>query len=258
MVTDPQQDCTGGDGGGYRFLKMEGFAMRYRCAVYGFFILNTIACLTGCASDTIIPPPVRANPLPQPMDVEPTVTGAIFHQNMSTGSLFSDRRKPRKIGDAITVDIAETLSASSELKTDTSRATTLASKGPGSESNSLGGILKGIMNMDASASGSDTYKGAGTTGNTNKFSGRLAASVINVQSNGYLVVAGERSIAFNNGISTLRFSGVVNPVDITSGNVVASSDVVDARLELVGKGDVSDAASRSWIQRILAKSLSFW
>jgi flagellar L-ring protein precursor FlgH len=217
-----------------------------------------LATLAGCASDSIIPPPVRANPLPTPTDIEPVATGAIFRQNMSTGSLFSDRRKPRKIGDALKVDIAENMSASSATSSDLSRASTLASKGPGSESNSLGSILKGIMNMDASASGSDTYKGKGSTDSSNKFQGRLAASVINVLSNGYLVVAGERSIAFNNGISTMRFSGVVNPIDITSGNVVASSDVVDARLELVGKGDASDAASRSWIQRILAKSLSFW
>lgn len=217
------------------------------------------ASVVGCAgSGTIIPPPVRANALAVPTDMEPVVTGAIFRQNMTTGSLFSDRRKPRKIGDALKVDIAESMSASSELSTDTRRETTLQSKGPGSSSNALGGILKGIMNMDASASGSDSYKGAGSGSNTNKFTGRLAASVVNVLSNGYLVVAGERSIAFNNGVSTLRFSGVVNPNDITSGNVVASGDVVDARLELVGQGDVADASSRSWIQRILAKSLAIW
>ena len=220
--------------------------------------LLLLATLAGCASDSIIPPPVRANPLPAPTDIEPVVTGAIFQQNMTTGSLFSDRRKPRKIGDALKVDIAENMSASSITNSDLSRASTLASKGPGSDSNSLGSILKGIMNVDASASGSDTYKGKGSTDSSNKFQGRLAASVINVLSNGYLVVAGERSIAFNNGISTMRFSGVVNPIDITSGNVVASGDVVDARLELVGKGDASDTASRSWIQRILAKSLTFW
>jgi flagellar L-ring protein precursor FlgH len=222
------------------------------------FLSLLLGSLVACASDSIIPPPVRANPLPRPTDIEPVATGAIFQQNMTTGSLFSDRRKPRKIGDALKIDIAESMSASSETNSDLSRASTLASKGPGSESNSLGSILKGIMNIDASASGSDTYKGKGNTDSSNKFQGRLAASVINVLSNGYLVVAGERSIAFNNGVSTMRFSGVVNPIDITSGNVVASSDVVDARLEVVGKGAASDAASRSWIQQILAKSLSFW
>jgi flagellar L-ring protein precursor FlgH len=29
-------------------------------------------------------------------------------------------------------------------------------------------------------------------------------------------------------------------------------------MEIVGKGDVSDAGSRSWLQRVLADSLSVW
>jgi len=215
--------------------------------------------IMGCAGgDSIIPPPVRATPLQIPIDIEPAATGAIFRRNMTMGSLFSDKRRPQRIGDALKVDISETLSASNQLDTDTSRASSLASKGPGSESSSLGSILKGIMNVDATASGSDSFKGKGKTDSSSNFTGRLAASVVNVLPNGYLVVAGEKSIAFNNGVNTLRFSGVVNPNDITSGNVVASGDVVDARLELVGKGDAADASSRSWIQKVLAKSLAFW
>ncbi|WP_394792081.1 flagellar basal body L-ring protein FlgH [Rhodoferax sp.] len=230
-----------------------------RLIAYLALSVSASTLFTGCAGpDSIVPPPVRANPLPTPMDIEPAVNGAIFKQNMTTGSLFSDRRKPRKVGDALKIDISENMSASSDLANDSSRETKLANKGPGSNSNSLGGILRGIANIDATASGTDTFKGSGTATNTNKFTGRLAASVINVLSNGYLVVAGERSIAFNNGVSTLRFSGVVNPNDITSGNLVASGDVVDARLELVGRGDTNDATSRTWIQRILAKTLTFW
>jgi flagellar L-ring protein precursor FlgH len=86
----------------------------------------------------------------------------------------------------------------------------------------------------------------------------LEATVINVLPNGNLVVAGERTIAMNGGMSGLRFSGIVNPRDIQAGNIVASSDAANPRLEIVGRGDVSDAASRSWIQRVLADSLSFW
>ena len=52
--------------------------------------------------------------------------------------------------------------------------------------------------------------------------------------------------------------GVVNPNDIRAGNVVASSDVVNANLEAVGDGEVSDTASRSWLQRVLTKSLAVW
>jgi len=40
--------------------------------------------------------------------------------------------------------------------------------------------------------------------------------------------------------------------------MVASSDGVNARLETAGEGDVSEAASRSWLQRVLTKTLTVW
>ena len=83
-------------------------------------------------------------------------------------------------------------------------------------------------------------------------------TVVNVMSNGNLVVAGERSISVNGGSNVLRFSGIVNPRDIQAGNIVASADTVNAKLEVVGRGEVSEASQRNWIQRVLADSLSFW
>jgi len=218
------------------------------------------AVLAGCASEpeSIVRKPLNASPIPAPADVEPTITGAIFRQNMTTASLFSDRRKPQNIGDTLKVDISENLSANSQLTSTTSRDNKVASQGPGSNSDSLGSLVKGVLNMNATASGSDSFSGAGSMKNSNSFTGRLSASVINVLANGNLVIAGEKSIAFNTGISTLRFSGVVNPLDIGSGNIVASGDVVDARLELVGRGGASDANARSWLQKILTNGLLVW
>jgi flagellar L-ring protein precursor FlgH len=175
---------------------------------------------------------------------------------MQTVSLFSTDRKPRFVGDTLKIDISETLSATSKVNTDTSRETAMSAKGPGSKAGM--GIFSSIMNLDASASGSNTLKGGGTTENASKFTGQLSASVINVLSNGNLVVAGDRTISLNGGVNVLRFSGIVNPKDIRAGNIVASADTVNARIEVVGRGEVSEASSRSWIQRVLADSLSFW
>jgi flagellar L-ring protein precursor FlgH len=172
-------------------------------------------------------------------------------------SLFSGERRPRQIGDRLKVDISENLRASQKLATDTSRDNKVAVKGPGT-TEQTGGFFNALLNLDASASGSDAYKGAGQTENSSSFTAQLAASVINVLPNGHLVVAGERSMAFNGGVNTLRFSGVVDPQDIKPGNVVSSSDVVNARLEMAGRGDVSEAASRNWLQRVLTQSLSVW
>lgn len=222
-------------------------------------MLLALIWLSACASSppSLMQGPLIAPPLQPANYVERVHNGAIYQAHLNTSALFSSDRKPRQIGDTLKVDIAESLRASQKLATGTSRDNKLAVKGPGS-GGKTGGLINALLNADATASGSDAFTGSGNTENSSSFNAQLAASVINVLPNGHLLVAGERSMAFNGGVSTLRFSGVVDPQDIKLGNIVASTDVVNARLEVVGRGDVSDAASRSWLQRVLTKSLSVW
>lgn len=217
----------------------------------------SVLLLAACSATPVVQAPLNVTPPTPPIHVERLHNGAIYQAGQGSASLFSTARRPRAIGDVIKVDIAEKLAASRKLTTDTSRENSVAVKGPGkSESGSK--LVDFFGNLNASASGSDAFKGAGTTDNTSSFTGQMAASVINVLPNGHLVVAGERRIALNGGLSALRFSGVVDPQDLKAGNVIASSDVVNARFELAGEGDVSDAASRNWLQRVLTNQLSVW
>ncbi|WP_022979642.1 flagellar basal body L-ring protein FlgH [Ideonella sp. B508-1] len=218
--------------------------------------LSALAVLTGCAS-TVVQAPLYVPPNPQQVLVERTNNGAIYQAAFSSGSLFSSTRKPVNIGDVVKVNIDESVKASRKLTTDTSRQNAVADKGPGN-SRSGSKLIDFFGNIDASASGSDSYKGSGATDNNSSFSGQIAATVINVLPNGHLLVAGERRIALNGGLSALRFSGVIDPQDIKAGNVIASADVVNARFELAGEGDVSDAASRNWLQRLLTNQMSVW
>ena len=215
--------------------------------------------LGGCsASQPLVQGPVSVRPVPQPSYAERTVTGGIYRGNMNNVALFSDQRKPQAIGDTIKIDISESLNASSVVNSVNSRANAVASKGPGMNSNSLGSLLKGLANMDATASGSDSFTGKGNSQNTSTFQARISAYVVNVLSNGNLVVAGERSMMFNGTLNTLRFSGVVNPLDIKAGGIVASGDVADAKTELTGSGGTADTASRTWLQKLLTDGLSVW
>ena len=221
--------------------------------------LAIAAVLQGCASPSpLVQGPVSVRPVPPPSYAERTVTGGIYRANLNNVSLFSDQRKPQSIGDTIKIDISESLNASSTVNSQNSRANAVASKGPGMNSNSLGTLLKGLANMDASASGSDSFTGKGNSQNTSTFTARLSAYVVNVLSNGNLVVAGERSMAFNGGVTTLRFSGVVNPLDIKAGGIVSSGDVADAKTELTGSGGTNDTANRTWLQKLLTDGLSVW
>lgn len=222
--------------------------------------LVAMALLSACSNTppSIVQGPVSVPPMATPTYLERTNPGSLFQPDAPVASLFSGQKLARRVGDTLKVDIAEAYSSSSKLATDTSRENKMTSKGPGKGVKGVGGFAGELLDMDATASGSDAYKGQGSTSQAGQFNGKIAVSVINVLPNGHLVIAGERAVAFNKGLTTLRFSGVVNPNDIKAGNLVASADVVNARLESVGEGDVSDAATRSWLQRVLTKSLTVW
>jgi flagellar L-ring protein precursor FlgH len=221
--------------------------------------LALAGALAGCSSPSpLVQGPVSVRPVAPPSYVEKTVTGGIYRANLGNVSLFSDQRKPQSIGDTIKIDISETLNASSTVNSVNSRDNVVTSKGPGMNSDSLGTLLKGLANMNATASGSDAFTGKGNSQNTSQFNARVTAYVINVLANGNLMVAGERSMSFNGNLNTLRFSGVVNPLDIKAGGIVASGDVVDAKTELVGSGGTPDTAQRTWLQKLLTDGLSVW
>ncbi|MEH0165937.1 flagellar basal body L-ring protein FlgH [Roseateles microcysteis] len=219
--------------------------------------LLPVLMLGACSTQPLVQGPMLAAPVKAPLYLERPNNGAIYQAHMPANSLFSSERRPQSIGDTLKVDIAESLQASQRSSSDTSRDNKLAVKGPGSGRKS-GGVLETILNADASASGSDSFKGSGNTETSSSFATQLAVTVINVLPNGHLVVAGERSTGLNGGRNTLRFSGTLDPRDIRPGNIVNSKDVVNASLENVGQGDVSEASSRTWLQRVLTRSLSIW
>lgn len=228
----------------------------------GMAAVLSLACLvSGCSllQDRSPGPmqPTYAPPIAKPANVERINNGAIYQLGQPMMFSYAGRAKPRRIGDTLKVDIAENVAASNKIATHTNRENAVASKGPGT-SDDTWGIFKGILNLDAKASGSDSYKGSGSNENTSSFTGQLAASVINVLPNGNLLVAGERSVMVRGDYTMLRFSGVVDPKDLRDGNVVASVDVAQARVEVGGRGDISEAASRSWLQRVLTNTLSVW
>jgi flagellar L-ring protein precursor FlgH len=234
------------------------FRIAGRCAPC--LIPIALAGLLGaCAEKPLVQGPTQNMPQQQFAAVERNVNpGAIFQPGDSTGmALFHEDSKPRRIGDTLKIDISESLSASNTTATKTSRANKVASKGPGG-ANTMSDLINSIYNLDATASGSDSYDGSGKSENNAKLQGKLAASVINVLPNGNLMVAGEKSISFNGNIATLRFSGVVDPADVKTGRTVSSSDVLDAKLEQVGAGQISDSNSRSWLQRFLTDKLTIW
>ena len=190
-----------------------------------------VLSLTGCAwipSTPLVQGATSAQPVPGPT---PVANGSIFQSaqpiNYGYQPLFEDRR-PRNIGDTLTIVLQENVSAS--------------------KSSYLQGLF-GNARADVEASGGNTFNGKGGANASNTFSGTLTVTVDQVLVNGNLHVVGEKQIAINQGTEFIRFSGVVNPRTISGSNTVPSTQVADARIEYVGNGYINEAQNMGWLQR---------
>ena len=77
----------------------------------------------------------------------------------------------------------------------------------------------------------------------------LGRDVIEVLSNGNLLVSGEKQVSISQGTEYIRFSGVVNPATINAANAVSSTKVADARIEYKGSGYIDEAQTMGWLAR---------
>ena len=206
-----------------------------------------MAALSGCA---LIPPePVVTGPLtaqpPLPAPI-PEANGSIY-QPTAYGNypLFEDRR-PRNVGDIVTIVIQEKTNAAKNVATATDRSGS-ATLGMTALPSVLPSELGAKQNFDASGANKASGKGSSSADNT--FSGTLTTTVVGVLSNGNLQIAGEKQIAINRGSEYIRFSGVVDPRSITGSNTVSSTQVADARIEYRSKGTMDEVQTMGWLQR---------
>ncbi|WP_085316793.1 flagellar basal body L-ring protein FlgH [Derxia lacustris] len=207
------------------------------------------ALLAGCASG--LPPRVEITTpttvRPQPQQQLALATGSIYQAGGGGNfrPLFEDRRA-RYVGDTITVQISEKTTASSKQSTNSERKTDMTASSP-----SITGFLGPLKVPGISATvGSDSkFDGKGQAAADNLFTGTVTCTVMEVLSNGNLVIAGEKQVGIGQNMEVLRLTGVVNPATVLNGNVVASTQIADARLETRGKGSIDDAQTTGWLQR---------
>ena len=219
------------------------------CAVIGAAIL---AALSGCEQLNPRPPVDLASPIyaaPVAYAVPAPSNGSIF-QSSQYRPLFEDYRA-RLVGDSITVQIIEKVSASQKS------TSTIDKSGKVSASVSALPFFNPNSFTRASAAGNSTVSsaGAGSTENSNDFAGTITAVVTGVLPNGHLLVAGEKQIGVNHNVDVLRFSGQVDPRMIQTGNLVASAQIANVRIEQRGRGAQAEAQGIGWLGRFFLNVL---
>ncbi|ASR89008.1 flagellar basal body L-ring protein FlgH [Alcaligenes aquatilis] len=210
--------------------------------------LGALVVLSGCA---LVPPEdVVTGPLtaaPPPAVPAAVVANGSIYQPSAYGNypLFEDRR-PRNVGDIVTIMIQERTNAAKNVSTNTDRT--------GSGGLDFTGVPAFLPNEIGSkqnfeVSGSNKAQGKGSSRADNTFTGTLTTTVVGVLPNGNLQVAGEKQIAINRGSEYIRFSGVVDPRSITGSSTVPSTQVADARIEFRSKGVMDEVQTMGWLQR---------
>jgi len=89
------------------------------------------------------------------------------------------------------------------------------------------------------------------------FTGSITATVVDVLPNGHLLITGEKQIGVNQNVDVLRFSGTVDPRHVRPGNVVASTQVANARILSRGRGQQAEAQQIGWLSRVFLSVLPF-
>jgi flagellar L-ring protein precursor FlgH len=215
-------------------------------------VLVALALLAGCETLNA-PPPVD---VAQPTSVRPPApplqvvnNGAIF-QPTQYRPLFEDHRA-RLVGDTITVQIVEKVSASQKSTSSVDKTGKLE-----------GGITafpllsaNSFNRASVAGTSANTFAGKGSTESSNDFSGTITAQVVDVLPNGHLVIAGEKQIGVNHNVDVLRFSGQVDPRAIQPGNSVASAQIANVRIEHRGRGQQAEAQGIGWLARFFLNVL---
>jgi flagellar L-ring protein precursor FlgH len=214
-------------------------------------VLLLAGSLAACAlpkPSSIIEKPTSARPEPA-RAVPAPAHGAIFNA-AAYKPLFEDRLA-RRVGDMLFITIQEKTTAGKAASSDSSKKATAEAGIP-----TLAKLLlKPLQGVEVSANSDLKFEDGSNISSSNNFSGSLAVTVVEVLSNGYLVVAGEKQVALDKGIEYVRFSGVVNPDMIQAGNRVSSAQVADARIEYRTSTNIDAAEVTQWLARFFLSVL---
>ena len=205
--------------------------------------------MVGCLKDhglTRNPyPDIQPVAYPVPRTEVARAPGALYSDAYSRGNMITDSRAYRP-NDIVIVQIAEaTTATNTATHSDSFKVPSL-----------FGADLTGITGAatDGTALGVSSEKehdGSGSTARSGVFTGSLAARVVDVLPNDYLIIQGYTDIQVNGEKQRMYLSGIVNPLMITKDHAIASYQIADLQLRYGGEGVVNAQQNPGWLSRVL-------
>jgi flagellar L-ring protein precursor FlgH len=180
------------------------------------------------------------------------------------GSIWTDSGRLTRINtdvramrphDLISVVVSESLAASTDGTVKNSRASNASSSISGLIGTlRAGNALQNLINQTSSSG----LNAQGTSATNSSLSTTFGGQVIEVLSNGMLVIEAARQVEFSQQTQTIVLRGLVRPEDISQQNQVLSTAISSLELEVRGKGIINDYTHRqNAVVRLLQKVLIF-
>lgn len=178
---------------------------------------------------------------------EPPVGNGSIYQNGYGTSWFEDLRA-RRVGDLLTVKLVEKTEGAKKNKNKIDKESTTSVDPP----TFLG---KAPAELSASLHSNHEFEGKGDSNQSNKLTGDITVTVIEVLPNGNLKVRGEKRIGINKGNEYLKLSGIVRSQDIDASNTVLSTKIADPTIVYNGDGAMAESNGMGWLARFFIGAL---
>lgn len=205
--------------------------------------------LSACATDNPAPGFAAVLPPPPVQSMVPA-DGAIFQGALGYAGLHEGTRA-RRVGDALTILLAENVTTSKSVTGRTERSGSAAITPPGA------GPLDFLNPEALKAAANASFKGQGNAGQSSSLSGAVAVTIAEVRPNGTALVIGEKHLSLSQGKEWVQFSGIVRLADVDVDNRVLSTQVADSRIIYSGTGAVQQASRPGWLSRFFGKVSPF-
>jgi flagellar L-ring protein precursor FlgH len=225
---------------------------------------------TGCIEHALLEAISETEyPLPAARELPPPTDGAIWRGETRSGSFLQYDRKARGLGDLVTVEIFENLSAGGSANTTLDGSSALSADltsdvgftaaleagmkwffsllGVTGGGNTPAGQTVNVVDSNRSSE----FSGDGETNRESRFRGTVTCQIVDVHPGGVFEIYGRREILVNHELQLVTIAGLVRRHDIGLDNRVVSGQLANAKLTFDGIGVIDDKQRPSLLSRAM-------
>lgn len=177
-------------------------------------------------------------------------------QVAARGTFISENLTRFQVGDLVTVLVQESIDAQTDSDLETEKESSVSAKAAAADNEFLVGdggldLFKPGLLPNWKIGIENESEAEGTTLRRNRLTATISCVVVKVFPNGNLLIEGQKRITVNREDTLLTISGIIRTRDVNAQNVVTSSQMANASIELKGQGPLWNNQRRGLFTKML-------